>query len=289
MSSPLDPTAAFARQLAALRRQNGYTSARDFFKAVGGRGALGCTYAQYLNIEAGRSVPKPALVRKTLALLNLQPDDTRCREALTSYLKAALKDDAFLALLQQVFAAAGDAGDAPMRRALKAAEEARLVQLTQAQVDAIEGEEKAYWCFQIFENDGGTWDAKALSRLLGYEVPAVRRALARLQDAGVLHEPSKGSFRIFAPGKTFTCPREDFHVPKTLDRWLKRLQHPPGPGEKVEMYQSLVLRASAARLKQYHPYLANTVSGAGIYTETCRGGDTGLYVVEGVVRRLFDF
>ena len=49
------------------------------------------------------------------------------------------------------------------------------------------------------------------------------------------------------------------------------------------------MRASAARLKQFYSYLANSISGAGIYSETRRGEDTGLYVVEGVVRKLLDF
>lgn len=53
-----------------------------------------------------------------------------------------------------------------------------------------------------------------------------------------------------------TCPREDFHVPRTLERWLSRLDNPPKPG-KVEMYQALVLRASASRLKQY--FYLNTI------------------------------
>ncbi|TBR22352.1 hypothetical protein EPO15_08250 [bacterium] len=279
----------FARRLAALRRAAGYASAREFYKAVDGRRTLGCTYAQYLNVEAGRSVPKAALARKALALLSLQPDDPRCRGAVTAYLEAALKDGAFLELVRQVYSAPPGAGDAPLRRALDESARARRVQLSQSQVDAVEGDETAYWCFQVFCNDPGGWDARALSRLLGYGVPALRRALARLSAAGVIREHEKGVYRIFAPGKSFTCPREDFHVPKTLARWLRRLKTPPGPGPRVEMYRSLVLRASAARLKQYSPFLAESVAGAGLYAESRGGEDTGLYVVEGVVRRLLDF
>lgn len=282
------PTDGFAARLASLRRRRGYASAREFYKAVGGRAALGCTYAQYLNVESGRSVPNPAFVRAALALLNLQPDDPLCREAVTAYLKAALKDEAFLELLRQVFSAPRAAGDAPMRRALKAAEESRLVQLTPEQVEAVEGEEKAYWCFQVFVNDSGTWDVKRLSRLLGYSPKDVTRALERLRKAGLVIAPEKGSYRVFAPGAVVTCPREDFHVPKTLERWLSRLAKPPRTGT-VEMYRGLVIRASAARLKQYFPYLDNSVGGASIYGESAGGADTGLYVIQGVVRRLFDF
>lgn len=75
------------------------------------------------------------------------------------------------------------------------------MQLTQEQVDAIEGDEKAYWCFQIFANDNGTWDAKALSRLLGYEIKAVNRALARLSGAGLLQESEKGSTEFSPRGR----------------------------------------------------------------------------------------
>lgn len=268
--------------LTETRKEAGYSSARDFFRGVGGRGALGCTYAQYLNVEAGRSTPKPALLRAAMALLGLRTNDGRFREIVTAYLRALLKDDDFLELV--LTPPSAEAG--PLRRALRRNEQSRQVWLTQEQVAAIESDEVTFWCAKVFNNDSGAWGTLELSRLLRHDVKAVRRALDKLAKAGVIVETDNGLYRSFAPDKIVTSPRGELERPENLDLWRRRLEQRQGG---IEMYQSLVLRASSRRLREFYPLLAETVIGSDLYHSPERGEDTALYVVEGVVRKMFEF
>ena len=281
--------AAFAGILCGFRQRAGYSSARNFYKAVGGRDALDCTYTQYLNIEAGRSTPKPALVRRIMAHLELKGDDARTKELLTAYLKALLKDDEFIELVLQTLSGRSHpsaAEDAPLRQALKKNEALRQVLLTREQMAVIESDDITQLCSQVFCNDSGEWGTLELSSLLGCGAKDVHRSLEKLRKAGLITPTPAGRYRSSTLDKVLVYPRSELHVPENLEVWRRRLEARRG---RFEMYQSLVLRASSKGLRQYYPYLSQSVAGADLYAVPERGEDTGLYVVEGMVRKLFDF
>lgn len=278
-----------AELLRKHRQHAGYSSARDFYRAVGGRSVLGCTYAQYLNVEAGRSTPKPALIRRIMAHLELKGGDVETKDLLVAYLRTLLKDDDFIELVLQVLPGRSHlspSDDAPLRQALKRNEDLRRVWLTSEQVALIESDEATLFCFYIFCNDSGEWDTLELSRLLGCDVKSVRRSLKKLRKAGLIVTTPAGRYRSSAPDKVLVFPRSELHLPENLDVYRRRIEARRG---SFEMYQSMVLRASSKSLRQYYPYLSQNVAGAAIYSCPERGEDTGLYVVEGMVRKLFDF
>jgi len=286
------PARGFAELLSVLRREGGYSSARDFYRAVGARGTFGCTYAQYLNIEAGRSTPKPALVRKLMALLELYPRDKKGREFVTAYFRTLLKDDEFWELSLQALAddpSIPGQNDAPLSQALKTSVELRQVWLSDKQVAAIEGDRTAYWCFAILSNDGRDWGTLELSHLLDRDAKAIQAALRKLKSAALIEAAPDGRFRCFAKGKILAFPRKDLFLPENIDRARRYIEEVAQRRGRFELYQSLTLRASSKRLKQYYPHLAQSVSGATIYSSPEGGEDTGLYVIETMARRLFDF
>lgn len=280
---------ALAELLCGLRQRAGYSSARNFYKAVGGRPVLDCTYTQYLNIEAGRSTPKPALIRRIMAHLELKSDDLRTKTLLAAYLKALLKDDDFIELVLQALSGRSHpsaAEDAPLRQALKRNEALRQVLLTREQMAVVESDDITQLCAQIFCNDSGEWGTLELSGLLGCGAKEICRSLEKLRKAGLIVVTPAGRYLSSAPDKVLVSPRSELHVPENLKVWRRRLET---RGGCFAMYQSLVLRASAKNLQQYYPYLSQSVAGADLYALPARGEDTGLYVVEGMVRKLFDF
>lgn len=279
----------FPDRLGELRRQAGYSSAREFYKGVGGRSTLGCTYTQYLNVEAGRSTPKPGLVRRILALLSLQPGDAKTRGVIEAYLSALLKDEEFVELIRQTLSVKSAAAEEdPLRQALLRNEDSRQVRLTREQMAVIEGDEPTFWCFNVFCNDNGDWGTLDLSRRLGYDAKTVRRSLDRLKKAGIVTTAPDGRYRCFAANKIIVFPRGDFHVPENMARWRGNIEDRAARHGRVDMYHSLILRASDKRLKQYFPHLAHAVVGSDLYATAEHGDDTGLYVVEALVRRIAD-
>ena len=283
---------AFAAVLTQFRKEAGYSSARDFYRAVGAQGTFGCTYAQYLNIEAGRSTPKPTLVRKIMALLELFPRDAKGREFITAYFRALLKDEDFFELALQALSGGPSAqgqDDAPLSQALKTSVALKQVWLTDKQVAVIEGDRTAYWCFEVFCNDGRDWGTLELSHLLGHNVKAISAALKKLQKAALIVAAPDGRYRCFAKDKILAFPRKDMFLPENIDRVRGYLEEMAQSRGRFELYQNLSLRASSKRLKQYYPHLAQSVAGANIYSSPEKGDDTGFYVIETIVRRLFDF
>jgi hypothetical protein len=283
---------SFAAVLSKFREAAGYPSTRSFYRAVGGQAALGCTYTQYLNIEAGRSTPKPALVRKVMSLLELWPSDERGRELVAAYLKALLKDDEFLELALQAFAAGPPSpapAESPLDRALKTSVQLRQIWVTQEQVGVIEGDRVAYWCFEVLCNDDRDWGTLELSRLLGFDAKAIQGALRKLKRAGLVEAAPDGRSRCYATGdKILTFPRKDMFLPDNIDRARGYLEEMAQRRGRFELYQNLTLRAGAKRLRQYYPHLLQSVSGANIYATPEGEADAGFYAVEVLVRRVFD-
>lgn len=284
---------AFAGLIRKLRTAAGHGSGREFYRSSGARAFFLCTYEQYLNVERGRSMPSPGLVEKIAVALRVWLHEESSRQFFLAYLRLLLGSEELMGMVvSAVGAARAGKGTPPLRQALQRDIEARRRHVTPAQAEAMYADQISYWLSTVFCNDPREWSAPELAKLLGYGESAIRRSLERYVKVGFLIRSKDGRrFRCFADGRLLLMPRQTPHSEpekwaRMSDRLISDMTRRRGD---QEMRQTLFLRASSPSLRQYYPYLAQTVLGAGVYADAESGPDTALYVVAASVRRLFPF
>lgn len=282
----------FSPVLRKFREQAGYDSARSFFQALGGRGFFGCTYKQYLNVEGGRSVPQPRLVERLAAGLRIAVDEGRSRDFVLAYLRSLMGREQLYNFVVGALSGKNSVpggAKSPLRQALRRSFSERTFPLTQAQSTLLCKSGENYWCFTVLSDDRGHWSVHELSRLLGYPEPKVKSALGRLVEAEVAAKDREGKYFCPLAGRVFLHPRDELHAPSVAKalkaHWDLMAQK---RGSHI-LYQHLFTRASESELRNYFPYLAQSVQGADIYSTDEKGPDTSLFLIEATVRKVLPF
>lgn len=277
---------AFALELRRQREAEGFGSARAFYRARGGP-SFGCTYKAYLNLEAGRSVPQPALALRIAAALGVSADKKRSRAYVSSYVRGLLdRPELGDFLLRALGGEQGPSGKStPFQRASEIGFQQKTVALTRRQADYLCEDADRYWCWGVLSDDGGRWLPARLSRLLALPERRVKAALEGLVKEGLLSLEAT-EYYCKGAGRVFKYPRASLYVPD----YRKALRaHWSAMGERCGrsvLKRQLVVRASEAALRQSFAYLVQTVNGVHIYSTTDPAADTGLFVATAVVRRL---
>lgn len=279
----------FPALLVKLREAAGHGSARSFFQSSGGRAFFGCTYKQYSNVEAGRSQPNALLVERAASALRLSHDPEQSRAYARAYLQSVVGREELVDFLAASLNPAARSSGAPLRQALKRHGDERTVPLSEEQSRAIRASAESLWCYAMLSNDRGRHEASTLARLIGASLPTVNKALAELVKTGIIARDPKSLYYCPKAGWFFQHPREElYRSPKALaqrERWLKMSRE---RGE-VLGHDYILVRASEAGIRSYLPYLAQTVSGADVYSTTEKGPDTSLILIEATTRRVCPF
>lgn len=281
----------FSRFLTRLREAAGHKSAREFYRVAGGRSAFGCTYKQYLNVEAGRHVPGPRLVAALVAVLRLWQDPDRSRRFAHAYLRALLGAGEAAEFITGALEA-GAAPATPLRRAIDRDWAARSRPLTAAQSRLIRKDDAHYWAFTLLESDLGALSAEEMRERTGLPLAALERALVALGRAGLLAGGADGRWRCPDAGKIFIHERPvggKLEVAPHLDELRRRWETMSRRDGKVLFDQYILVRASESEFKGYLPQLAQAVAGSEVYAATEGGEDTGFLLIESRVRRVMSF
>ncbi|MBI5240740.1 MAG: hypothetical protein HY926_09730 [Elusimicrobia bacterium] len=285
---------AFSEELRRCRELAGHPSAREFFKSAGGRGAVRCTYKQYLNIEAGRSLPKPPVLGALVAQLQVWKQPEQAHRFFRAYLETLLGPGELLELCLQSLgpgARPPSSASSPLRKALSRSLQAKLAPLSPEQSRLIRKDPAHYWTWHVLSGDRADWRPESVAEVLRLPLPQVRRALEDLRRAGLAERGPSGEYG--SPYRERHAVHERHSAPARLEvppyrEQVKRLWEAPGRGQTL-LWHYLFLRASESELRHYFPYLAQVVSGSEIYDTTEKGPDTSFLVVEASVRRLMPF
>ncbi|MEK7858145.1 MAG: hypothetical protein AAB320_03305 [Elusimicrobiota bacterium] len=279
---------SFGSFLRGLREQAGSPSARDFYRANGGRAFFGCTYEQYVNVETGRSAPGPALAERAAVALRVWQVESRAKGYFTAYLRQVLRREELVKMIAAALSGPGPSlgsEASPLRQAFRRNLDERRRRLTEAEAQTIRSSEAAFWCFNVICCEDGPWAERELAKTIGLPVPVTRRALQKLSAAGVIARDKEGRFRPAAKGRIFAYPRRRPHLPDDFEKILGHYDRREKNGGETEMYESMLLRASGPALRRFFSYLAQSVQGAAVYASD-EGEDKSLFLVEGRVRRL---
>jgi hypothetical protein len=277
----------FGGVLSAIRKEQGFPTAFAFFRKRGGQKGLGLSFNNYLNLERGKSLPKPFRLAALVDVLGLAPENPRARELVRSYLIGLLgSEDLLLYLAPRKEPVSPPQSWMLAETASRQAIGQRMVQLDLEQYQLLAREPAAYACHVFLANTAGWHEKRDLAEKLGLGAPAAGAALRRLA-AAKLAELKGGRARSPFAGKFVTPPTPTkgmapvfFGLEKHRQGWIRdrgRLLGAP----------YLLLRAPHERMRQYLPHLQDVVSMSALFGDVQPDADSAVFLVEGRVYQLF--
>jgi hypothetical protein len=278
---------AFDAALRELRRRSGFPSARAFYRARGGSRALGCTYKAYLDVEAGRSVPKPDLALALAAAVGAHADPRRGAAFVEGYLKARLGRGELAALALSALAAKPrtDPGAFFERASRRSFAVRPRLPLSPAQARALDEDAAAYWAFTLLLMSREALTARELAGRTRLPAARLAGALSTLERLGLAARRRGGAYACPHVGKLVTWPRRSFYLAGHRAALRGHWEAMARRRGKVVFERRAGLRASPAWLRAAFPPLLAAVYGANIFARRAGGPDTAVFLVEAQARR----
>lgn len=280
-------THAFGAILARIRREQGFDSAHSFYKGRGGRRTLGLTYRNYLNLEQGRSLPKPERLEAILAALGLPEHSDGSRELAQTYL-AALGLEALARRLGTTTAApSAPEGWKLGALAAKRAVEISKVNLSVGQWKLLAEDFEAHTCHNILTHShhGGT--PAQLARMSGLSADKVKRAVGRLVKVG-LAKSAGGRVECALPETAAiqAPPKipEMVGVLSAMDQHARRWQE---EGKPVHV-RTTFARMSQANVEEFRRHVDELMRLIFLYGDHAEDApDSAIYMTRAQIFRLF--
>lgn len=267
--------------LTAARATAGYRTAYSFYHSNGGRRVFPFTYAYYLKIERGNSLPRPewlALIMRTMRIISTSQKAALVKDYLKD-LAGASYDDLFAPFLTEP-------EEPPVQKSLRRLRGRLAEHMTPRQLLTLAVSPEAYGCFLILVNSGIPMDAGDLAESLGAPERACATALRDLVRHGLAQVRSGGLYEIAHFGRHYTFPNDagSMEVRQSIHAHTEKLFSRAG----TLVYDGWV----SARMP--HAELSSTIKGLQEIFQVVAGNDmpikassdASLYMIEGKIRKL---
>lgn len=277
----------FGATLAQIRQEQGFPGPHVFFRSREGRRNLGLTFANYLNIERGRSLPKNWRLKRILRALDLPDHAPRARELVRAYVAALVGSEDVLEVLGRPDSQDRE-GDA-WRLAEDAARQAmtqRAVQFSLDQWRVIARDAASYACYTYLVNTPGWTTLGELARLTGFSPGPVKRALRALAKSGVA-ETARGRARCPFARKWVRAPAPLAAASGLMSAAYRYRQQWIDKPAKLSHHSFLTVRMEGSALDRYQHHLSEAVKLASVYGDVEKSEGTAVYLVEGRVYKVF--
>jgi hypothetical protein len=278
---------AFGRTLATVRQQQGFATPYAFFRSRGGTRGLGLTFANYLSLERGKSLPKGWRLAKLISALDLMPESPKAKELVYAYLLDVLGSEELLKGL--LSSTQDDPAPNTWKLAVSAARQAiglTKVQLSVEQYKALARSADGYACHVVLCNTSGWVEAGQLAKTLKIPLDRVKKALKELAAAELAQlqgakarSPFEKNY-VAPPSPTPTLASIYAALQKYRTGWVEergRTIHTP----------YLLLRARKPQMEKYFDHLTEAVNMSSLYGDITPADDSEMFLVEGKVVRLF--
>lgn len=275
----------YNRELIRLREGAGFTTAYMFYHRNGGRRVFPFTYAYYVKVEHGQSLPKPKWAAAILAGLRTRPSGTDKFRLTSAYLKDLSENSAvFDALFSPHLK---NTQDPPHLEAVKSLLGTSSYNLTHAQFELIVSDAETFWCFTALSSISGSRTTAELAQALGLADDKAARALDRLVKAKLLRKLA---------GKRYECPFDGRYCAPPADAASQGLvekmrahikEHSLRRGKVLLNAGSLIRLESRAALEAANA-LKETISTTSARAVRDQGEDAAIFSVETIVRRVAD-
>lgn len=278
----------FSRELARLRQESGFATPYAFYHRNGGRRVFPFTFAYYLKVERGESLPRAAWVPRLLSLLRIPPTQALHRSFALAYLEDSLGADAYDALIGPYLAPPPQAGPATEQLTKRLMSE-QAVHLSAAQASGLASDEAAYWCFECLSNDRAGLTEDGLAAATGLPARALRAGLARLAALKLAKGKPGGRWKSPLAGRFYTFPRDYPALKRDRER-LRALHDRMAERRGADLFTgALLLRAEDGAMRRVAADVAAALETSGAWAVDAGGERTGLYKLEARVRRLTVF
>lgn len=275
----------FADALSRIRQRQGFPTAHSFYKLRAGRRSLRMTFRNYLNLEQGKSLPKPERFEALAAALGLEEHSAAARELAEAYLSALglVRLTVFLGKKEDIFSTHEDAH--LMELAARQALQSRLAHLSTAQWGILARDYEAYVCDDLLQNTSGGLELASLARQAGLSPAAAKRAVSALVAAGLAEVAGRRVRSSFEGRIVEDLPT----LPATMRTKAGMLKNQARQAQEGKLVGNSVfkVRLGGAGLQQVQRRVDQLSTVAGLYEESAGGADSGVYMVRTQVFRLF--
>ena len=277
----------FGGVLSGIRKEQGYSSAHQFFKSVGGSKSLGCAFVSYWDLERGKKLPKSWRLKAIIAALGIEQFSPKARELVRAYFIALSGSDE---LLQILAAPASAIADLPSRELAEAAAHQALARrsahLTIEQWKLRSRDLVTNTCMNFMVNTAGWVTVREVEAATGFKPEAIKKTLKALASGGLL-EFSGGRARcplvdkvIELPPVTPATAAVKAALRNNWNTWLADSKRVDG--------KRITGRLTKANLDIYRQHLEKAVNLFAIYDNAGENRqDSAVYLVDAGIFRIF--
>lgn len=275
----------YNRELIRLREGAGFTTAYMFYHRNGGRRVFPFTYAYYVKVENGRSLPKPKWAAAILAGLRTRPSGTDKFRLTRAYL-ADLSEES--GVFDAMFSPhLRSAQDPPHLEALKSLLGAASYNLTHGQFELIVSDPETFWCFTALSSISASRTAAELARTLGLAEAKAARALDRLAKAKLARKLAGGRYECPFDGR-YCSPPADGPSQGLVEKMRAHVERHSRLRGKTLLNAGTLIRMESRAALEAVSALKETISTASARAVREQGEDAAIFSVETVVRRVAD-
>jgi hypothetical protein len=278
----------FSATLSRMRSEAGWRTAYAFYHRNGGRRAFPFTYAYYAKIERGDSLPRPEWVPQLFTFLRILPDEESQRRLIISFLKDLIgKDDLFESWIAPLIRPAE--ASRPEKRVIKRLLSDQAYHISVEQFQAIVSSSPAYWAFQCLINNHKPLSIEELASATGFGNAELRSAATKLCAQRLARRTTGGKF--VSPVATRYCvyPRGYEGYEGDLEK-LKAHNETLLSGKSVPVLDSgTTVRTDASSINGIRTVLREVLESASASSVYEKGEDTGMFVIETRIRKIFPF
>lgn len=196
--------AHFSSALIDARTRAGFKTAYAYYNTNGGRRVYPFSYAYYVKIERGQSLPRPewlSLILRTMRILAL-PQRANLIKAYLRALSGEAYDDLFEPLLRDHAEDLVQDGVRNLRGRL-------ATHLTPFQFRMLVNSPEASACFHILTGTGAALTAERIGDLVGRPASRCRRALELLRRHGLAKLRAGRHYEVMRPGSQYMMPADE--------------------------------------------------------------------------------
>ena len=275
----MNTSKAFGSVLSKIRKDQGFSSAHQFFKGVGGSKSLGLSFMSYWDMERGKKLPKSWRLKAIMASLGIGMHSSEAQDLVRAYFKALSGSDELLHVLA-VPAAGGS--DMTSRELAESATHRALSQLgvtlTMEQWKLRTQDIVSHICSSYIVNTTGWVTVAELSEATKLNPEAIKKSL-KAMAAGGLIELSKDKVRGKFEGRVILLPLTPatasirIALRRNWDAWL-------ADSKRVASKRRTV-RLTKESLGQYQQHLEKAVNLAEIYANPSENRkNSAIYLVD---------